>query len=160
MTGHACYAVFHAAYTAHLTITTLFEQKLWPILLTIYSPSFQDQGSTPFMTISAGIGTEDIQVAGSPPTKYNSVEHYLQFMSHPFAYATNIELVAATRMYGLEFRITYHGQPYPDPPLQNVCDVLYYPSSFHYATLRFATSRVYLIFRPSVNIFRFTLHST
>ena len=90
-------------------------------------------------SISAGPNTELVQVAGSPPT-YSSVQGYLQFMSQPYAYATNIELVAATQLYGLEFRITYHDQPYPNPPAPNVCDVLYYPSSFHYVTLRYAVS--------------------
>ena len=36
--------------------------------------------------------------------------------------------------------ITNHGQPNPNPPVPNVCDVLYYPSSFHYVTLRYAIS--------------------
>ena len=77
---------------------------------------------------------------GSPPTTYSTVQQYLQFMSQPFAYATNLELVAASQVYGLEFRVTLHGQAYPDPPSPHTCDVLYYPSSFHYVTLRYATS--------------------
>ena len=33
-------------------------------------------------------------------------------------YATNVELVAATQLYGVDFRITYHTEPqqYPNPP--------------------------------------------
>ena len=74
--------------------------------------------STFHYSISAGLNIELVQVAGSPPATYSSVQGYLQFMSQPYAYATNIELVAATQLYGLEFRITYHGQPYPTLPLQ------------------------------------------
>lgn len=89
-------------------------------------------------SISAGINLlELLQVAGSPPTTYCSVQQYLQFMSQRYAYATNIELVGATQLYGLDFRITFHGTP--TLPRQTSV-MLYYPSYFHYATLRCTVS--------------------
>lgn len=67
-------------------------------------------------------------------------------MSQPFAYATNLELVAASQVYGLEFRVTLHGQAYPDPPSPHTCDVLYYPSYFYYATrLRTTSSGTFIM---------------
>lgn len=95
--------------------------------------------NTLYDSISAGINIENLQVAGHPPTTYSSVHDYLQFMSHPYAYATNIEMIAASQLYGIEFRFTFHGHPYPEPPSENVCDVLYYPSSLHYATLQYTS---------------------
>ena len=89
-------------------------------------------------SIVPGINRELVQVAGSPPTTYSSVDHYLQFMSHPYAYDTNLELIAATQFNGVQFRITYHTQPqqYLTPPTANVCDIINKPGSLHYATLR------------------------
>ena len=59
-------------------------------------------------SISAGINQELVQVAGSPPTTYCSVQQYLQFMSQRYAYATNnIELVGATQLYGLNFPLRH-----------------------------------------------------
>ena len=93
-------------------------------------------------SILAGANQELVEVAGSQPTTYSSVEEYLHFMSQPYAYATNVELIAATQLYGVDFRITYHTEPqqYPNPPPPNVCDILYYPHSFHYASLRYTPS--------------------
>ena len=64
------------------------------------------------------------------------------FHSHQIVCGTNYFLPRATAVGtksqpGSDVRnscllsITYHGQPYLNPPAPNVCDVLYYPSSFH-----------------------------
>lgn len=90
-------------------------------------------------SIFVGIDEELVQMAGSPAVKYYSVDQYLQYMSQNYTYASSIELVAASHLYQMEFRITLQGQPYPTPPTQNICDVLYYPSSAHYVTLRYST---------------------
>ncbi|CAN0207559.1 unnamed protein product, partial [Ectocarpus sp. 4 AP-2014] len=44
-------------------------------------------------------------------SKDKTGQEYLNFMWHPYAYATNIESIAATKLYGMEFRITYRDQP-------------------------------------------------
>ena len=45
-------------------------------------------------------------------------------MSRPYAYATNIELIAASQLYGVEFRVTLDGSDYSQPPPDNstICD--------------------------------------
>ncbi|CAN0568329.1 unnamed protein product, partial [Ectocarpus sp. 12 AP-2014] len=55
---------------------------------------------------------EQVQVFGSAPTTYSSVEQYLQFQSQPYAYATNLEMIAANAIYDTQFRTTVHGFPY------------------------------------------------
>ena len=47
-------------------------------------------GNTFDQSISLGVGIETVNVAGSPSTTYSSVEHYLQIMPRPYAYATNM----------------------------------------------------------------------
>ena len=82
-------------------------------------------GNTFDQSISLGVGIETINVAGSPSTTYSSVEHYLQIMSRPYAYATNIQLIAASQLYGVEFRVTLDGSDYSQPPPDNstICDL-------------------------------------
>ena len=86
------------------------------------------------------------------------------FRSHQIVCGTNYFLPRATAVGtksqpGGDVRnscllsITYHGQPYPNPPAPNVCDVLYYPSSFHYVTLRSVCGLLvacFLIFSGSI----------
>ena len=84
----------------------------------LHNPIPGSGGNNTFdQSISVGVGIETINnVAGSPSTTYSSVEHYLQIMSRPYAYATNIELIAASQLYGVEFRVTLDGSDYPQPP--------------------------------------------
>ena len=87
------------------------------------------------------------------------------FRSHQIVCGTNYFLPRATAVGtksqpGGDVRnscllsITYHGQPYPNPPAPNVCDVLYYPSSFHYVTLWYAVSSspVFSFFSGSISM--------
>lgn len=107
----------------------------------LHNPIPGSGGNIFYQLISAGIDQELIRILGSPPTTYSSVEQYLQFMSQPHTYATHIELMAATQLYGVEFRITLDGSPYPQaPPAANICDLLYHPNSEHYSTLRYSDS--------------------
>ena len=98
------------------------------------------KGNALDQSISVGVGIETINnVAGSPSTTYSSVEHYLHIMSRPYAYDTNIEFIAASQLYGVEFRVTLDGSDYPQPPPDNstICDLLYHPNSEHCFTLRY-----------------------
>ena len=62
----------------------------------LHNPIPGSGGNTFDQSISVGVGIETINnVAGSPSTTYSSVERYLQIMSRPYAYDTNIELIAA-----------------------------------------------------------------
>ena len=57
----------------------------------LHNPIPGSRGNTFDQSISVGVEIETINnVAGSPSTTYSSVEHYLQIMSHPYAYTTNI----------------------------------------------------------------------
>ena len=72
---------------------------------------------------------------GSPQTQHQSVEHHLQLMKNPTAYATHTEIVAANQSILVQHpRATdiVTGQPYPLPPSANTCGVLY--SNEHYST--------------------------
>ena len=91
-------------------------------------------------TISWGIDQELVQIAGSPATTYSSVGEYFNIMSHPYAYATNLEMIAAAQVYGVQFRVTLNGDPYPPPPAPHICDIIYYEDSLHYATLKYTSS--------------------
>jgi len=62
-------------------------------------------------SISVGNDQELVQVAGSAPAIYSSVENYLAFQLHAYALTTQVELVAAQQLYGREFRVTIHGSP-------------------------------------------------
>ena len=83
------------------------------------------------------------------------------FHSHQIVCGTNYLLPRATAVDtksqpGSDVRnccllsIACHGQPYPNPPAPNVCDVLYYPSSFHYVTLCGLLIACFLIFSGSI----------
>ena len=86
----------------------------------LHNPIPGSGGNTFDQSNSVGVGIDTINVAGSPSTTYSSVEHYLQIMSHPYAYATNIELIAASQLYGVEFCVTLDGSDYPQPPPDNI----------------------------------------
>ena len=76
-------------------------------------------GQTFFESISAGVGqqTESIRTGGQSDQIYTNVNHYyLHLMSHPRAYATEIEIVAAQQLYNIQVRVTMAGNPYPDSP--------------------------------------------
>ena len=91
---------------------------------------------------SVGIGIEPVQILGCPPTLYSSARQYLQLMANPPAYAGYLEIVAAQFTYNLFISITIYtqqGQLYPPPPSHNTCNVMYFPSSSHYVSLRYNT---------------------
>ena len=92
--------------------------------------------------ISVGIGIEPVQILGCPPTLYSPARQYLQLMANPHAYAGYLEIVAAQFTYNLFISITIYtpqGQLYPPPPSHNTCNVMYFPSSSHYVSLRYNT---------------------
>ena len=63
-------------------------------------------------------------------------------MANPHAYAGYLEIVAAQLIYNLFISITIYaqqGQLYPPPPSHNTCNVMYFPSSSHYVSLRYNT---------------------
>lgn len=93
-------------------------------------------GLTFFNIIDNGVNSELIQIAGRAEQLYSSVPEYLQLMSHPTAYCTDLELRAASQLYNREFRITLIGNPYPAPPSPTTCDLLYNGHN-HYQTLTY-----------------------
>lgn len=105
----------------------------------IHNPRPNTDGLTFYETISSGITIESINIFGSSPITYQSVDHFIQFMSQPRAYATNIEMEAASMLYGVNFRVIHDGFPYPDPPNDNTSNLIYFPISLHYCcTLRYS----------------------
>ena len=107
----------------------------------LHNPIPGTGGQTYHQSIAVGINQEQVQVAGSAPVTYSSVENYISFQSQTYAYATHVELVAAQAIYGREFRVTIQGSPYPQPPADsNVADFLFDPSAHHYSTLSFTNT--------------------
>ena len=107
----------------------------------LHNPVPGTGGQTYHQSIAVGVHQEQVQVAGSAPTTYSSVEEYLAFQSQTYAYATQVEIVAAQQVYGKQFRVTIQGSPYPQPPQDNnVADILYDTSSLHYSTLSYSSN--------------------
>ncbi|CAN0164444.1 unnamed protein product, partial [Scytosiphon promiscuus] len=66
-----------------------------------------------YLHVSNGFGNDQIQVLGSGPRLYNMFQQYLQIMSLPPAYAGNIEIAAASNLYGLTIEVVVGGTPFP-----------------------------------------------
>lgn len=114
----------------------------------LHDPIPGSGGLTMHTAISAGINSEHLRTAGCPDQTYSSVQHYLQLMAHPYAYATYVESTAAEQLYNINIRVTHAGQPFPNPPSPNTCDVIY--SHEHYCTLRYNSPSVPLASPPGV----------
>lgn len=101
--------------------------------------------------------TRSNYLRGSYPSSYNSIpQQYLQLMSHPHAYTTHIETIAAEAIFNISVHIVYGyigGVP-PPLPLPNTCHVLFYPG--HYRTLQWQpiqkSASVFILHLPSVSL--------
>lgn len=88
--------------------------------------------------IANGFGDDSIQILGSAPRSYHSLEQYLQIMALPTAYAGYNEIAVASHIYGVTIEVRTAGTSFPPPPFPpqpNLLNVLWHPNSGHYSTL-------------------------
>ena len=99
--------------------------------------SYSAQNSQQYiMHTSNGFRNEPIHILGSAPRTYHNLQHYLQVMSHPNAFAGYIEIAAAIQLYNIAINITFSGSSLPPFPLNpSHLHILYQPISMHYSTL-------------------------
>ena len=96
----------HAMYRClllHYILLTFFAEEGW-----YSSPGKRSQEEVPSRGKPRPGGETFIYPGssmGSDPVTYSSVQQYLHFMSQPHAYATNIELIAASQLYHVDFRV-------------------------------------------------------
>ena len=89
-------------------------------------------------SIFTGIGLEPVDVMGFPATYYASVQHHLDIMAHPNAYASYVG-IAAAQINNMFINVTLSNSPLPLPPQvgqPDTCYVFYNAAPKHYTTLR------------------------
>lgn len=92
-----------------------------------------------FLHVSNGFNNEQIHILGHPPRFYNSLQEYLDIMSHPNSCAGYIEIATAQQLQNITINAAVAGtvalSSLPNPPTPNNLHVLYHPQAMHYSTL-------------------------
>ena len=92
-----------------------------------------------FLHVCNGFNNQQIHIFGHSPRFYNSLQEYVDIMSHPSSYAGYIEIAAAQQLYNITINVVVAGTAalpsLPYPPIPNNLPVLYHPQAMHYSTL-------------------------
>ena len=133
----SCFDAFHAnKFLVTLNNTLPFAPTSYNIFKITCTTHCQMQNyisTTPFPSVLA-----------SNPYKYltplllcTRLFNIIFLMANPCAYAGYIKIIAAQLAYNINISVSISGQPYPPPPTNNTCNVLYFPSSMHYVSLHY-----------------------